>query len=180
MPRWSKANIVDGHRVPQRMFPRYGGHPLPHQPIVAPPYVWPLVPGGIVGVAKWYVQVLDKELAEGIDSGERAKWSGSQRQYLRELRAKWIVRAQGLDPHYIKHGTFSRPIDAAPPTIRDLEAQRHRYQAMDQGTFESNTEHYRRTHTNSGTIRGDIVKRWKKQAEGQGHKAKKQHDPHGE
>lgn len=88
------------------MYPEFGGPPLDRPPIAAP-YL-----GNLVRAAKEYRAYLDKELEPDTD---KPKWSGSQRQYLRRLRAKWRVRELGEDAHYQKHGTFRRPMNADPP-----------------------------------------------------------------
>lgn len=158
MPRWSKPNIVNGVRTPQRMFPKYGGQPLPWPPIVAPGHTYPMPERA----AKEYVAVLDKELESGED-GTEGKWSGNQRQYIRELRAKWFQRAHGEDAHYTKHGTFPRPMNAEPPTSRDVITEQARRREMENGTYESNAEHWRRHHMTRSLRVYLITKRWAKQ-----------------
>lgn len=138
MPRWTKPNIVNGVRMPQRMFPRYGGQPLPHPPIVVPGMTYP----GHHRAAAEYVAVLDKELASGED-GTEPKWDAAQRQVIRRDRAKWSQRAHGEDAHYEKHGTFPRPMNAERPTWGDVRTEDSRRKAMDRGDYVSNAEHKR-------------------------------------
>lgn len=173
MGRWNKPYTDGrGHKLPQRMFPKFGGKPLPWPPIVAPGYS-----GDIAKLAAEYVKELDAELDAAVDEGY-PKWSGSQRQYIRQLRAKWIVRAQGMDAHYKKFGTFPRPFNGDPPTIRDMVVERWRRREMDNGNFVSNAEHRRQHHRTRSRIVDDIVREWRRKYGDK--KPKKQFDPHGE
>ena len=47
-------------------------------------------------------------------------WSQRQRQHLRDLRRKWIVRADGLDEQFESYGTFPRCPGTEKPTTTDL------------------------------------------------------------
>lgn len=174
MGRWSGPNIVNGVRLPQRMFPRNGGEPLPWEPIVAPGHTYP----SPEEAAKRYVAELDKELATGEDGGE-AKWDARQRQYIRTLRQKWVTRMYGMDAHYKKHGTFPRPMNADPPGWGDVRTEESRRKARDEGTYVSNAEHKRQKYMSRSEHVHAICRRMKKEwavKQGQNKPSKPQND----
>lgn len=159
MGRWTKPNIVNGVRTPQRMFPRLGGQPLPFPPVVAPGHTYP----SPERAAAEYVALLDKELVTGED-GTEPKWDAAQRQYIRALRQKWVTRSVGLDAHYARHGTFPRPMNADPPGWGDVRTELTRRREMENGTYVSNAEHKRQaTMTRSGRV-AEICRRWKRES----------------
>ena len=143
---------------PARMQPAYGGEPLPLAPIVLPKLE------GVARMAKIateYVAVLDKELA--VDEDGIKKWNGSQRQYIRILRAKWFCRAMGQDAHYLKHGTFRRPFNAEPPGMSDLwQEQTRRREEEKTGVKVSTAEAKRKLQVGKGQHIEAIVKEMQK------------------
>lgn len=144
---------------PARMQPKYGGEPLPLAPICLPQH---LGPDGLKRMADKYVQVLDAELTVH-EEGQR-KWSGSQRQYLRQQRAKWRMRALGEDAHYLKHGTFIRPMASEPPGESDLwQEQIRRREEERTGIKVSSAAHRRKWMPGKGKHVNAIVKKWQKQ-----------------
>lgn len=139
------------------MQPAYGGEPLPLSPIVLP-----LIEGisGCIRRAEEYVKVLDKELAANV---ETPKWNGQQARYIRQLRAKWMVRALGKDAHYLKHGTFRRPFNADPPGWADWwQEQARRKEETRTGQRVSTAAHRRKWMTGRSAHINEIVKRLQK------------------
>lgn len=90
--------------------PKYGGPDLDPAPDCLP---------GAHGEAKRY---LTKLLAALDQPG----WSKSQRIRLHDRYRKWLLRAEGRDPHFERYGTFPRFPGTAPPTVVDLIVARRR------------------------------------------------------
>lgn len=141
------------------MHPKHGGDPLPWPPIVLPQWSATIR----YRMAAEYVKVLEGELAAGMD-GDKPKWSGSQRQYLRTRREKWITRSMGKDPHYEKYGTFVKPWGTEQPTYMDIVVEETRRREKERGTFISNRAHKRKQILSRSAWIHAKCREWKKKS----------------
>lgn len=141
-------------KTPGRLYPEHGGEPLPRPPVVAPSYMPHLYE------AKRYVKVLQQELDAEIDN--QPKWRGKHRAYLKRLFALWLMRADGKDGHYNKHGTFRRPFNADPPGVSDVVAEEWKRREEERGGKVSNRAHKKKFSTDYFKQASDrLVKREK-------------------
>lgn len=96
------------------MTPDRGGKPLPPAPVCL---------AGEVRKAKAYVATIDDALGQ-------EGWAPGQRAYLKQLRAKWVVRALGMDDYFMRRGNIPGSASSPPPTHHDLVMQRWRLDAQ--------------------------------------------------
>lgn len=136
------------------MTPKGGGDPLEPSPICLGAHTHPLEHDR----AKAYVA----KIREALDD-EKRYWTPGQRIALRDLLAKWKLRALGGDDHFEKFGTFRRHPTSDPPTESDRVMERWRREAMAKPGYKTAKEQYQESHVPLGVrMRHKIEAQWRK------------------